>query len=302
MALNSFLKDTLTALPTKNQTVPDDKTTTTGEQLQFLSNGGIAVAMILGVAVLGSTIYLAWLLRRKLQDRAEGKQQEKDAEALLETEKMLKTMKRFSFEQGPSDDGPMHTIELEKVERHSPTRPKARSEPRKKPAFLTIARNQNLPVIHTPRETFCSSERSPTSRSGLLPPPATRANTLHSPRHAPLSPLRQATAFPTRSATNIETQSPNISSPVGSSFDRIRRGSRSQPEPLSGRLLSQRASAAMLMNHPSAQGRRVSEIAPGLDPEYPYPMTPGQIGDGRSLDFLGRRPGLESLRRKSVSC
>lgn len=34
-------------------------------------------------------------------------------------------------------------------------------------------------------------------------------------------------------------------------------------------------------------GRRLGDVSPGTDPEYPYPMTPQQIGDGRSLALLG---------------
>lgn len=47
------------------------------------------------------------------------------------------------------------------------------------------------------------------------------------------------------------------------------------------RSLSPDFSAAYLLNHPATRGRRLNDVSPGTDPEYPYPMTPGQIGDGR---------------------
>ena len=53
------------------------------------------------------------------------------------------------------------------------------------------------------------------------------------------------------------------------------------------------------MNHPAAKGRRLSDLSPGLDPDYVYPMTPAQIGDGRPLEGLGRRgeEGVSKERR-----
>lgn len=54
------------------------------------------------------------------------------------------------------------------------------------------------------------------------------------------------------------------------------------------RSLSPDSSAAYLLNHPATMGHRLSDVSPGTDPEYPYPMTPQQIGDGRPLTLLGR--------------
>lgn len=47
------------------------------------------------------------------------------------------------------------------------------------------------------------------------------------------------------------------------------------------RSLSPDSSAVSLLNHPAVMGRRLGDVSPGTDPEYPYPMTPQQIGDGR---------------------
>jgi len=64
------------------------------------------------------------------------------------------------------------------------------------------------------------------------------------------------------------------------------------------RSLSPDSSAVYLLSHPAAMGRRLSDVSPGTDPEYPYPMTPQQIGDGRPLTLLGRGEERAGNHRK----
>ena len=47
-----------------------------------------------------------------------------------------------------------------------------------------------------------------------------------------------------------------------------------------------KSSSTYLQSHPAVLGRP-SDLSPGLDPEYLCPITPDQIGDGRSLLSLG---------------
>ena len=140
--------------------------------------------------------------------------------------------------------------------------------------------------LHRPSQTpICSSPPqagrfgSPTTPSrSTQPPSATHHSRLSSnpsfspqaPVQSPIRPHEILSIHPTRP---VRLAFPAIKSPY----------SPKHPSPLRSRALSPDSSSAYLMQHPAVMGRRASEVSPGLDPEYPYPMVPGQVGDGRRV-------------------
>ena len=141
-----------------------------------------------------------------------------------------------------------------------------------------------------------SSPKSPITRSStdqwLSPPPpiATRPRASQS---TPLPSPSLPTSPPVPQRSPVRPTRPPRLSLLG-----VNRYTPHNSSRLSGRSLPPKASSAELMNHPAVKGRRLSDLSPGLDPDYAYPMTPGQIGDGRSLEGLGRYGGGDTVGRR----
>ena len=133
------------------------------------------------------------------------------------------------------------------------------------PQFLPI------PLERNQSHALSSHRLSP---STIQPPPTTpRSRSAHSPssRFSAQDASVKRTSLLRIHLPHISSYRPRRSSPLGST-----------------RPLSLKSSAAILMQNPATQGRSLNEVSPGLDPDYPYPMTPDQVGDGREVSSWAR--------------
>ena len=156
----------------------------------------------------------------------------------------------------------------------------------RRPANLnlsSLASSPDRPIACSP-----SNQRlSPPSSVATRPRPS-KSMPLPYPSFPVTPPVPQRSPHRPKRPSRLSLLSVNRYSPHNSSL-------------LSGRSLLPDASSAELMNHPAVRGRRLSDLSPGLDPDYAYPMTPAQIGDGRSLEGLGRREGGETVEGRILS-
>ncbi|MCJ1478951.1 hypothetical protein MMC13_007635 [Lambiella insularis] len=106
-------------------------------------------------------------------------------------------------------------------------------------------------------------------------PPLLTTPAIHPPPPAHRSPL---SSLPTVTRTRPRSRPTRLHFPLRAS----------KPSPPLSRSFSPTSSSALLMEHPATMGRRVGDVSPGLDPDYPYPMTPAQVGYGRAVDGWGR--------------
>ncbi|MCJ1387513.1 hypothetical protein MMC18_000356 [Xylographa bjoerkii] len=276
-----------------------------------MSAGGIAAAAILGCAVLLSCCFLGYLAFRKLQNHRQLKRIFNDQEnaPLADESTAPRPMSYLEVGKLPHDD-------IIEIVVHQPDQPQSAK------AFLQTSTPSTAGFSPRSLEEMDSPELSPSftspTRQSLF-----RDAQRHQRQSAPLLSSRLSSPLPTSPPRNpqrhsiprrLQTLSPPLPIPQSPSPPRLFSGPTNKPSlstsrPLPSRLhlpsrsfiqpskssppgvrsLSPNSSTAHLMGHPATNGRRLSEVSPGLDPEYPYPMTPAQIGDGRPLSLLGRR-------------
>ncbi|MCJ1383109.1 hypothetical protein MMC17_006222 [Xylographa soralifera] len=252
-----------------------------------MSPGGIVAAAVFGFAVLLSCCYLAYLAYRKFQNHRQFQKNFHDQEnaPVADESSALRPMSYFQFGKVPHDD----VIEIVV---HQP------DQPRSAKALLEMSTPSTAASSPRSTEELYFPRRSPSPASPTpqpLPP-----HTPHHPRQpSPLLSSRLASPLPPPPRPDPQPHSTrrrlhNLSPPLPvrlSPFPATTRASPkpSSPSPSSTHSLSPTSSTALLMGHPATHGRRVRDVSPGLDPEYRYPMTPAQIGDGRPLSLLGRK-------------
>ncbi|MCJ1249591.1 hypothetical protein MMC30_006817 [Trapelia coarctata] len=176
---------------------------------------------------------------------------------------------------------------------YSTSDPSARSPPAPTSRYAlprTPAPAPQLPVNITPQPPSPASSRIHYTPS---PPRSSPSRGRISPFPTTPSPPRSPSAALPASRSPHASFSKDL--PIPAKPNRLhlpnRPGQNRPRKPSVGqqhRSLSPDSSAAYLLNHPATMGRRLSDVSPGTDPEYPYPMTPQQIGDGRPLTLLGR--------------
>lgn len=240
--------------------------------------GGIAVAVILGVFSLCCGCYLGCLLYFKFQDhRAETKSAD-------DKDSILSPTRKASFEKAQKTS-PHTTGTKTLYTRVGPKSPTSIA-PENSISGVFSFTPASMPRRHSSPATHGSNFRPVSSLTTTYEEQATFAlHSLPSPdqltTHTRLASLR-----PPR-LTLVEYK--NVYRPK-------------QPSPLARQHSASSITASdLLMHHPQTRGRRMSDICPGLDPDYEYPMTPAQIGDGRPLSLLGRGDTLDSPKTPRVA-
>ncbi|MCJ1399825.1 hypothetical protein MMC11_003028 [Xylographa trunciseda] len=265
----------------------------------YLSPGGIAAASVFGGAVLLSCFYLAYLAYLKLQNHRRLQKSFIDQEnaPLADETSTTRPMSYMEFGKFPH--------EVLEVVVHQPGQPKSAKPISQIPTPSTVR--------FSPRPT-AELNSSPGPSPSLAKPtvqahlPDRQQRQRHSPpvpasrpsSSLPAPPPRRPLPYPTAPTALPVQQTPHSAPPPSSRSPPSRRPRpsrlhvptfRPSKPPSPRRSLSPTSSTAHLMGHPATLGRRPGDVSPGLDPEYPYPMTPAQIGDGRPLSWLGRGGG-----------
>ncbi|MCJ1321462.1 hypothetical protein MMC15_006807 [Xylographa vitiligo] len=280
----STLPSPSAALSTITSSAASASTTVLANQVDNqISPGGIAAAAVFGCAILLSCCYLAYLAYRKLQNHRQFQKSfdDQDNAPLADENLATRPMSYLRLGRVPHDD-------LIEIVVHSPDRPKSADAHVQLPTVLTAGFSPRS-TEGTDSPQLSPSAASPTQQA-LLP-----TTPRHQRQSTPLLPSRLSSPLPHLPQRNLQRHSDphrlySLSPPLP-----IRHSLHSTPSPRpnnpSAHPLSPTSSTALLMAHPATHGRRPGDVSPGLDPEYPYPMTPAQIGDGRPLSLLGRRGG-----------
>lgn len=288
----------------------------------------IAAAAIFSLAILVALCYLGYLLFCKIRNHRQQQvlldDQEKallPAQGALQIRPMsyIESDKKFNHDiiqivvPRPGSSGP-RTYESFRTPTPTPSEIDT-SSMTSSPLLSPLASFLQLQVRSTPQPVARQSlQRSmQTSRAARSPSkPTSRMPHTQSPTASLMpqsGPFTKAKKSQHSLAPAIQPPSPAHHSPLSSNPAAPRSRSRSRPvhlylphrsgkpSPPTSRSFSPTSSSALLMEHPATMGRRLGDVSPGLNPEYPYPMTPAQVGDGRIVDGCGRGHGRSKSDR-----
>ena len=211
--------------------------------------GGIAAAAVMGTFGFFSILFLSYLLYVKYRNRRVPAPPTKDREP------------RFSFSSNASDG-----------ERSLLVREPQAQPPDDVPTVLQASNRLRQPLLSNPvtQADMIEGPRGCFTERGEADTRA-KANGSASPQGLRRSPWprRRSYAPSPLTATTIAPVSDGTTS-------MIRKSLSATPSPF-------------VIDHPMVQGRDMAQISPGLSPAYPYPLSPGHVGE-RSISAAVNKP------------